>query len=148
MACSCTSKWAPWAFFKDFDHIFQNIHFPEHLPVVACGHKTYFRKLSSRDMAVFWQHMVYMFWRLILSFKSYLPRIILLQIFSVWGQLYLIFPKVCFQSLYIACFNLIYLNPLVPRVPFLYPLKTSENHRFSDVFRGYKIGTRGTNGLR
>ena len=25
-------------------------------------------------------------------------------------------------------------------VPLLYPLKTSENWRFSDVFRGYRIG--------
>ena len=26
-------------------------------------------------------------------------------------------------------------------VPFLYPLKMSENQRFSDIFRGYKNGT-------
>ena len=32
-----------------------------------------------------------------------------------------------------SCFN-----PLLPGVPFLYPLKTSENLRFSDVFRVYK----------
>ena len=28
---------------------------------------------------------------------------------------------------------LIYFNPLVPQVPFLYPLKTSENCKVSDV---------------
>ena len=38
-------------------------------------------------------------------------------------------------------------NMLLPSVPFLYPLKTSGNLRFSDVFRGYKKGTLGTNGL-
>ena len=32
----------------------------------------------------------------------------------------------------------ILLNPLLPGVPFLYTLKTSENLRFSDIFRGYK----------
>ena len=32
-------------------------------------------------------------------------------------------------------------------VPFLNPLKTSENLRFSDVFRGYKKGSLGNNGL-
>ena len=26
-------------------------------------------------------------------------------------------------------------------LPFLYPLKTSQSHRFSDIFRGYRIGT-------
>ena len=30
------------------------------------------------------------------------------------------------------------INPLEANVPFLYPLKTSENQRFSDVFRGYR----------
>ena len=29
-------------------------------------------------------------------------------------------------------------NSLVDSVTFLYPLKTSESHRFSDVFRGYR----------
>ena len=29
-------------------------------------------------------------------------------------------------------------NPLQPGVAYLYPLKTSENLRFSDVFRGYR----------
>ena len=33
------------------------------------------------------------------------------------------------------------LNPIQPTGPFLYPLKMSENQRFSDVFRGYKNGT-------
>ena len=30
------------------------------------------------------------------------------------------------------------LNPFWPNVPFSYPLKTSENQTFSDVFRGSK----------
>ena len=34
-----------------------------------------------------------------------------------------------------------------PNVPFLYPLKTSENQKFSDVFRGYKNKTLDSNGL-
>ena len=33
------------------------------------------------------------------------------------------------------------LNPFLTNVPLLYPLKTPENHWFSGVFRGYKIGT-------
>ena len=33
-------------------------------------------------------------------------------------------------------------------VTFLYPLKTSEKRRFSDVFRGYKNVTLDINGLR
>ena len=32
------------------------------------------------------------------------------------------------------------LNPFAPNAPFLYPLKTSENVTFSDVFRGYRKG--------
>ena len=39
------------------------------------------------------------------------------------------------------------LNPFLTNVSFLYPLKTLENHRFSDVFRGYKSGTLVENGL-
>ena len=39
-------------------------------------------------------------------------------------------------------------NPLVPNAPFFYPLKTSETVRFSDVFRSYRKGALGTNGLQ
>ena len=44
------------------------------------------------------------------------------------------------------------LNPFVPNAPVVYPLKTSENLKvfwlwFSNVFRGYRKGTLGTNGL-
>ena len=35
----------------------------------------------------------------------------------------------------------IMVNPFSTNVPLLYPLKTSENFRFSDVFRGYRSGT-------
>ena len=40
------------------------------------------------------------------------------------------------------------INPLQANVPILYPLKMSENQRFSDVFRGYKKGTLAWNGLK
>ena len=40
------------------------------------------------------------------------------------------------------------INPFVPNIPFLYPLKTSGNLRFSDVFRGQRKGALGTDGLR
>ena len=39
------------------------------------------------------------------------------------------------------------INPFFTSVPFLYPLKTSENLWFSDVFRGCKKGTYWRNGL-
>ena len=38
-------------------------------------------------------------------------------------------------------------KPFQLNCPFLYPLKTSENERFSDVFRGYRNGTLHKNGL-
>ena len=39
------------------------------------------------------------------------------------------------------------INPFSTKVPLLYPLKTSENRRFLDVFRGYRSGTLVENGL-
>ena len=39
-------------------------------------------------------------------------------------------------------------NPFATNVPLLYPLKTSENLWFSDVFGGCKIGALAENGLR
>ena len=39
------------------------------------------------------------------------------------------------------------LNPYSPNATFLYPLKTSENLRFSEVFRGYRNVTLGEYGL-
>ena len=44
-------------------------------------------------------------------------------------------------------FRLEDLNPLLAGVPLIYPLKTSENLRFS-VLRGYKKGTPSSNGLQ
>ena len=38
------------------------------------------------------------------------------------------------------------INPFLANVPLLYPLKTSENLRFSDVSRGYRSGTLVKNG--
>ena len=42
---------------------------------------------------------------------------------------------------------LAFLNPYFPNVTFLYPLKTSKNRRFSDVFKGYRNVTLGEYGL-
>ena len=39
-------------------------------------------------------------------------------------------------------------NPFSTSVPYLYPLKTLENRRFSDIFRGYRSGTLVENGLK
>ena len=39
------------------------------------------------------------------------------------------------------------INPFSTKVPLLYLLKTSENRRFLDVFRGYRSGTLVENGL-
>ena len=41
----------------------------------------------------------------------------------------------------------LYLNQFSTSVPLLYPLKTSENLQFSDVFREYRSGTLVENGL-
>ena len=38
-------------------------------------------------------------------------------------------------------------NPFSSNVPLLNPLKTSENWRFSDIFRGFRSGTLVENGL-
>ena len=37
---------------------------------------------------------------------------------------------------------------MLANIPLLYPLKTSENQRFSDVFRGYRNGTLDENGKK
>ena len=42
----------------------------------------------------------------------------------------------------------ILLTPLPANVPILYPLKTSENQRFSGVFRGHKMETLTGNGFK
>ena len=39
-------------------------------------------------------------------------------------------------------------KPITAGVHFLYPLKTSESLRFSDVFSGYKLGTPASNTLK
>ena len=43
--------------------------------------------------------------------------------------------------------NQVNLNPFPANVPYLYPLKTSENQRVSDIFRGCRKGTLAWNGL-
>ena len=40
-----------------------------------------------------------------------------------------------------------YINTLLPGIPFLYLLKPLENRRFSNIFREYKKGAPGSNGL-
>ena len=49
---------------------------------------------------------------------------------------------------HVTHFRFYVFNPLLPDIPFLCPLKTLENRRFSDVFIGYKKGALGSNGLR
>ena len=39
------------------------------------------------------------------------------------------------------------INPFLANVTILYPLKTPENQRFPDVFRGYKMGALARYGL-
>ena len=41
---------------------------------------------------------------------------------------------------YILLPLLVLLNPFHTNASFLYPLKTAENQRFSDIFRGYRNG--------
>ena len=48
---------------------------------------------------------------------------------------------------YILLPLLVLLNPFHVNAPFLYPLKTAENQRFSDIFRGYKNGKLASKGL-
>ena len=40
-----------------------------------------------------------------------------------------------------------FVNPFAPNAPFLYSLETTENLRFSYVFKGLRKGALGTNGL-
>ena len=47
-----------------------------------------------------------------------------------------------------SSFHSKYINPFSTNVPLLYPLKTSENRRLFDVFRGYRSETLVENGLR
>ena len=53
------------------------------------------------------------------------------------------FPQRNLQNLMTERFS-----PFQSSVTFLYPLKTSENQRFSDVFRGYRNVTQDQNGLK
>ena len=40
-----------------------------------------------------------------------------------------------------------YINPFYSNIPFLHPLKRSENQRFCNVFKGYRNGSLRYNGL-
>ena len=52
-----------------------------------------------------------------------------------------------YGEIHLFVYTMILVNPFLANVPILYPLKTPENQRFSDVFRGYKMGTLARNGL-
>ena len=62
--------------------------------------------------------------------------------------LYVDFLK-CFMEINQTNYSyiIIVFNPFSTNVPLLYPLKTSENRRFSDVFSRYRSGTLVENGL-
>ena len=56
--------------------------------------------------------------------------------------------EICFTTLLIwDMTDKISLNPFLPNVPILYPLKIPENLWFSGVFRGCKMGPLARNGL-
>ena len=74
-------------------------------------------------------------WSLTLFQKSYL---ISFQNFSIFWDIFLYFNHYI-QIFYISSFH--------ANAPFLYPLKTSENIWFSDVFREYRNETLAWNGL-
>ena len=71
---------------------------------------------------------------------------------SVISRAWLYSPLALFRGLIIpippglVCMEEL-LNPFSTYVPLLYPLKASEDLRFSDVFRGYRSGTLVENGL-
>ena len=51
------------------------------------------------------------------------------------------FFKNTFFAEYLQTTASVIINPFYSSVTFLYPLKTSENQKFSDVFRGYRNAT-------
>ena len=57
-------------------------------------------------------------------------------------------PNGRFHGCMAGCIPLKHINPFSTNVPLLYPLKTSENLQFSDVFRGYRSGTLVENELK
>ena len=53
------------------------------------------------------------------------------------------------NGFYVKCSTeMKWINPFHANVSFLYSLKTSENQRFSDIFRGCRNGTLACKGLR
>ena len=68
-----------------------------------------------------------------LTFLTIFAKITTGDIWRVWLHFWLVLTRP--------------INPFSTNVPLLYPLKTSENLRFSDVFRGYRIETLVENGL-
>ena len=66
---------------------------------------------------------VKMFWKC--------PKYVSLLFCWVWADFY-------FSNFQSCTKNQFSINPFIATMIFLYPLKTSENQRFSDVFRGYR----------
>ena len=60
---------------------------------------------------------------------------------DIVNEVTMMFVKVKFEK-----YN--WLNSFLPNISFIYILKTSENKKFSDVFRGYKKGTLKRKGLK
>ena len=66
----------------------------------------------------------------------------------VTSQFYLIKPSQVFYTFFnFPCFLFLF-NPFSTNDPLLYPLKATENLRFSDVFRWYRMGTIAEDGLK
>ena len=63
------------------------------------------------------------------SFFNEMKKATLFKLFQVGKNRY---------CLYFITFSMPLFNPISTNVPPLYPLKTSEDRRFSDVFRGYR----------
>ena len=58
----------------------------------------------------------------------------------------MIWENVILNSVYVEL-SIVVLNLFSTNVPLLYPLKKSENWRFSDVVRDYRSGTLGEDGF-
>ena len=82
--------------------------------------------------------------------ESHFGMGVLLQICCVFSEH--IFLRTTLESCFLELFywysqDFMNINPFQANAPFLYPLKTSENHRFSGVFRGYRNGELAGTGL-
>ena len=88
-------------------------------------------------------------WSILEYFVSYITDAICVTCSCLCLYLYSNLLKVSIQPN--SCPNLkinIQINPFQLKVPYLHPLKKSENQYFSDVFRGYRNGALGVNQLK